>query len=291
MKSTFVAALALGGWVGAACTPSGPPAPKATEVVAKFVPEVPRLEPNDERWSSAPELLTKLLLQDQAPPKLDRPGVETVRVRALRDDQWLSFRLEWSDPSVDELVAAARFGDMAAVQLPFMAGADVPDGAMGQVGRPVRISLWRASHDHDHRTGKDQVSALYPNAVVDHFPPDAAGAQKEAMALLYAPARANRNPVASRRPDSSTEDLVAEGFGSLSPAAEQVSMGQGAHADSAWRVVISRPLDAKEGEALRPGGRTYVAFAIWQGADGNVGSRKMRSAWVPLTIEAKGAGR
>lgn len=264
--------------------------PTSTEVVAKRVAEAPRGDPADPRWDGAPELLTKLLLQDQAPPKLEQPSVDALRVRALVDEKWISFRLEWSDDSPSELVASGQFGDMAAIQLPILAGADVPDGAMGQVGRPVRISLWRASRQHHLRTGVDPIAALYPNMVNDHYPAEAAGSHAQAMALLYAPARANHNSVAVGRADSPTEDLLAEGFGSLSPAPEQSSLGGGAHDGQRWRVVIARPLDAKEGEALRLGVRTYAAFAVWQGAAGNVGSRKMRSVWVPLAIDAA-AGR
>lgn len=272
---------------GPGCGERAAPRPTATEVTAKRVIDLPSKDPLDPRWATSPELMTKLLLQDQAPPKLDQPGVEALKVRALHDGKNVAFRLEWTDDSADELVAAARFGDMVAIQLPLQAGADVPDGAMGQLGRPVRITLWRASRQHQLRTGLDPIAALYPNAVIDHYPVDAAGPHAAAMGLLYAPARANDNPVAMAR-TSPTEDLIAEGFGSLSPAPTQVSDGIGAHEGKTWRVVITRPLDAKEGEALRPGVRTYAAFAVWQGAAGNVGSRKMRSAWVPLAIDAGG---
>ena len=40
------------------------------------------------------------------------------------------------------------------------------------------------------------------------------------------------------------------------------------------------------GEALEREVGSQVAFAVWQGAHGEVGARKMRSAWIPLALEA-----
>lgn len=262
--------------------------PVVTEVTARPARgDLPKSDPGSDLWASAPELIVKLLPQDQAMPKLEQPSVESVRVRALHDGTWLALRLEWDDPTKDALVGAARFGDMAAVQVPVDGGANVPDGAMGQTGRPVRLSLWRASNDHLLSSKVDAVGALYPNALPDHYPFRAAGESAAALERQYSPAKAAGNIVAVRRADSPTEDLVAEGFGSLSVADPQVSLGRGLHDGRSWRVVISLPLDRREGEALVLGGRTYVAFAVWDGAKDNVGSRKMRSAWVPLSLGVK----
>jgi hypothetical protein len=273
-------------FAAAACGPAARAPETATEVVAAKVAAAPTADPGAASWDGASELIAKLLLQDQAPPKLDKAGVESVRVRALHDGRWIVFRLEWDDPTKDDLVGPARFGDMAAIQVPSEAGSSLPDGAMGQTARPVRISLWRASSDHRLRTGIDPIAALYPNALPDHYPAAAAAdTKKAAMEVQYSPARATHNIVAVHRADSPTEDMIAEGFGSLTTAPEQISLGKGDHDGRRWRVVIARPLDLKESEPLRAGARSYIAFAVWQGADGNVGSRKMRSGWVSLSIE------
>jgi DMSO reductase family type II enzyme heme b subunit len=76
------------------------------------------------------------------------------------------------------------------------------------------------------------------------------------------------------------EDLIAEGPGTLRPGTAR-SNGRGARTANGWQVVISRPLPA----GLVPGGRTQVAFAVWQGAHGEAGARKMRSVWVPMALE------
>jgi hypothetical protein len=40
-------------------------------------------------------------------------------------------------------------------------------------------------------------------------------------------------------------------------------------------------------DALAASKRAQVAFAVWDGARGEVGARKMRSVWVPIVMEAK----
>ena len=100
------------------------------------------------------------------------------------------------------------------------------------------------------------------------------------MELRYAPAR--RLGTAQEGPrDKPVEDLLAEGPGTITHNPEQRSAGRGSRTDAGWQVVIVRPLPAK----LGPGSRSQIAFAVWNGAQEEVGARKMRSAWVPLAVE------
>jgi len=48
-------------------------------------------------------------------------------------------------------------------------------------------------------------------------------------------------------------------------------------------VVISRELP----QGMGPGKRSQAAFAVWQGAQQEAGSRKMRTGWIPLLIEGR----
>ncbi|MFN7976267.1 MAG: ethylbenzene dehydrogenase-related protein [Acidobacteriota bacterium] len=254
--------------------------------------ELPRTDPDAPAWQSAPEYVATLMPQDQTEPKLTTPGVPTVRVRALHDGAFVAFRLEWDDPTKDELAGVGKSSDAVAVQVPVGRGGDVPDGAMGQAGRPVRITLWKAAWQAALGSKEDAVSRLYPNARPDHYPFDAAApSARAAMEALYAPARALGNPVTVRRTDSPTQDLAAEGFGSLTAQPDQVSVGAGLHDGRRWRVTIARPLDADENGALRAGNRTYAAFAVWNGTANEAGARKMRSGWIPLAIAARGETR
>ena len=104
----------------------------------------------------------------------------------------------------------------------------------------------------------------------------------EEMAKRYAPARAAGNAMAGPR-QSAVEDLIAEGPGTLSPAAKQQSSGAGKRTATGWTVMLVRPLPAP----MAGGKRSQVAFAVWDGAHGEVGARKMRSVWVPISLEGK----
>ena len=46
----------------------------------------------------------------------------------------------------------------------------------------------------------------------------------------------------------------------------------------AWSIEMA-------GVRLDPGDRGQIAFAIWEGSQHEVGSRKMRTVWIPLTVE------
>ena len=79
------------------------------------------------------------------------------------------------------------------------------------------------------------------------------------------------------------EDLIAEGPGTLTSGKSTGSDGRGRRTDSGWSVLISRPLP----DGLAPGRRSQVAFAVWEGSDQEAGSRKMRTGWIPIVVEAK----
>jgi hypothetical protein len=156
---------------------------------------------------------------------------------------------------------------------------------MGEAGKPVEITYWRAAWQAMVDGRPDTLAALYPNAKVDHYPFEsaalAAGSPDQAaMALRFAPARALGNAMAGPR-QRPVQDLRATGAGTLTPAEQQVSSGAGKATPTGWAVVIVRPLPA----GLEPGRRSQVAFAVWQGTQGEAGGRKMRTGWIPLSLE------
>jgi hypothetical protein len=158
---------------------------------------------------------------------------------------------------------------------------------MGEAGKDVEIVFWRAAWQAAFAKGELVLADLYPNASIDHYPFEAgaageAGAASAAMALRYAPARALENGVALPR-SSSVEVLVASGPGTLRPAPLGEAAGTGLRTEGGWSVVIARSLP----EGLERSGRTQVAFAVWDGALGEVGARKMRTAWLPFALEVQ----
>jgi DMSO reductase family type II enzyme heme b subunit len=260
------------------------PAPTA-EVVAVTRPALPA-DPTDRAWDDAPLHVSPLLMQDLVEPRLMTASTAEVRVRAITDGSHVAFRLEWDDDTLNNMPMAGRFSDGCAVQVPVANGPDVPAPQMGETGRAVEIAYWRASWQAVVDGRGDTIKDVFPNATVDHYPFEAASlesgstAQKE-MATRYAPARALGNAMAGPRTDP-VQDLVAEGPGTLTPAAKTESTGRGIRTATGWSVVIVRKVPSGVG----PTGRGQVAFAVWEGGHDEAGARKMRTGWVVLSMEA-----
>lgn len=271
----------------AAC--SRAPAVNTAEVRAvRAAGELPALDPLSPRWDSVPQHPARLMVQDVTEPRLTVPGVDLMNVRSMHDGTTIVFRLEWVDATSDLIPDVGRGSDAAAIQLPLQPGADVPDAAMGEKGKAVQIAYWRSVWQDDtarEASGKDRVAALHPNATTDHYPPQAGGDARQEMERRYAPARAAGNPMLTAR-NGAVQEIVAEGFGSAAAAPAQKASGRGVWANGRWLTTIARPLNEGAGVAnLQPGQRTYVAFAVWDGAARHMGARKMRSGWIPLVLE------
>ncbi len=260
---------------------------RTTEVVSIPSATLP-LSPGDNAWSTAPEYAAKLLMQDLVEPRLMKASMSEVLVRSLTNGSEIAFRLQWADPTVDDLPGPGRFIDSCAVQIPSVTDPNLPDPQMGQPGKPVQITFWRADWQASVDGRPDDIHSIYPNASIDHYPFQAkplepgSAAQKE-MAKRYAPAEAVGNRRAGPR-EMPVEDLAAEGPGTLAPAEQRKSRGKGMHDAQGWTVVIVRPMPAGFG----PKTRTQVAFAVWEGSHDEAGARKMRTGWAPLAArEAK----
>jgi hypothetical protein len=264
----------------------------AQQVPAVFTTQaLPAEDPGAAIWRTVPEHPATLLVQDVTEPMLTRPGVTLVRVKALHDGRSVVFRLEWADTTKDVIPETGRSSDAVAVQFAVLPGADLPDAAMGEAGKPVEICYWKAVWQDDveraRNGGGDRVAALYPSMTVDHYPASANPPARVEMERRYAPAAAAANPVTVPPQPGAVQELLAEGFGSSTVPAEQRASGRGVWTRDTWTVTIARPLQEGPGRSnLDAGKRSYVAFAVWDGADRQTGSRKMRSGWVPLFIQA-----
>jgi hypothetical protein len=268
--------------VSSGCRKVEPPAPPQN-VQAATASDLP-CDPTDPAWQKAPEYEAKLLLQDLVEPRLMKVSTDAVRVRALTHGNEVAFRLEWKAPNPNDLPGAARFSDACAVQMPAKVDPSVPAPQMGEPGRAVEITYWRAAWQATVDGRGDDIRDIYPRATVDHYPFEAASlkkgsAEQKAMAARYAPARALGNAMAGPR-TSPLQDLVAEGPGTISPAKNSQSRGSGKRTPEGWAVVIVRRLPSGIDPKLLP----QVAFAVWRGAEEEAGARKMRTGWIPLTI-------
>jgi hypothetical protein len=129
------------------------------------------------------------------------------------------------------------------------------------------------------------VRTLFPNAVNDA---ETSSVYKHSDKDLYSPSKVIGNVMAQGPHPQPILDMMAEGFGSLTPRVNQNACGKGVWDKGTWRVVICRPLaNTVDGEAapLSPGKATSIGFAVWNGSHGERGARKGWAPWVPLTIE------
>jgi len=243
------------------------------------------LDPNAAVWDAVSLHASKMILQDLVEPRLLEPSTSEVMVKAITNGSEIAFRLEWLDESQSDMPGPRHFIDGCAVQLPSKADPNVPAPQMGEVGKTVEISYWRADWQAIVEGRADNINAIYPNASIDHYPAEAKPLENNQQAQAetaarYAPARALGNRRSGPR-EQPVEDLIAEGPSTLSPAPNAVSKGKGVKTPKGWAVVISRPTPAGFSAATP----SQIAFAVWEGSHIEVGARKMRTGWVPLILK------
>jgi cytochrome b558/566 subunit A len=94
--------------------------------------------------------------------------------------------------------------------------------------------------------------------------------------------------VAAAQFQTPVEDLNAGGFGSLTAqtAAGQNVQGSGGWVDGRWRVIFMRDLTSAEAEDVSfAADKVYsIAFAAWDGANGERNGEKSTSQWLSLQL-------
>ncbi|MEZ5175606.1 MAG: ethylbenzene dehydrogenase-related protein [Acidimicrobiia bacterium] len=244
-----------------------PAAAQSTVLTAWQTDTDPGMDPASQVWTDTPATLVQLTAQNVTPP-MSTGGIPSVNVRAVHYNDMLYVNLSWPDPTPDLSTAAVNtFADAVAVQFPSVAASTVPAICMGQADTAVNIWHWRA----DAQQG---VSPLPDRGYVDLYPSEDD---------LYYPARA-----AGNIQDLGTviQNLVAGGFGTLSPLAEQVIGGEGVHGDLGWSVTFARPF-AAPGEnqpTFAVGDTVDVAVAVWDGANEDRNGQKSVSQFLRMEI-------
>jgi hypothetical protein len=256
---------------------------------------IPARDPFDSFWDRLRRVEVPLSAQQVVPPKSRGPlpflrGQRwTVRVRAAHDGDRLYLLLEWPDSSPERSVAAVQdFTDAAAVQFPAVAGQGVPALCMGDPKGTVNIWQWKAAWQTLVERPDRGIRERYPNAVADLYPFHGED--------LFYPGRAVGNPFSQTQRRSAVDNLVAGGFGSLTPAPLDSLTGWGDWRDGRWRVVFARPLQvAAPGSIdLRVGDRTDLAVAVWDGAARERDGMKSVGGFVALEVSDQplpGGGR
>ncbi|MFQ5941026.1 MAG: ethylbenzene dehydrogenase-related protein, partial [Nitrososphaerales archaeon] len=186
--------------------------------------------------------------------------------------------------------------------------------AMGGPETPVNILHWKADWQTDIDLGhyQDREDA-YPNMAYDLY---IGKNEEQGEVLNYDPETQDfeeqgtgdpRIPVTELNIDyqpgmkagaftgdywldkvSPVEELVAEGFGTLTTQRTQNTLGKGVYENEIWSVVILRPMLTKDmtDKQFRPGEKTDIAFAIWDGGNREVNGRKSVALWHDFVVEA-----
>jgi hypothetical protein len=249
------------------------PKPLSVLEVGRVDADLSQHDPAGTYWEAAREWSVTLMAQPMIAPRPEVTTTEAVIVQAVHDGKRIAFRLRWKDPEVSEAGRLGEFSDALALEFPLREG-PLPPVMMGAKGMPVHLFHWRAQYQRDKERGKPTVKELYPNQSVDMYPHEykEAPCNDPAAAEKYCPSAAEGNPQSYQK--TGVDELIAEGFSTSS-----VQEGRGAGARGVWRngewvLVIGRPLAIAGGSTLKPGGSSNVAFAVWQGGKGEVGSRK-----------------
>lgn len=243
----------------------------------------PLVDPEAAFWREAQAVQVRLIPQLVALPMHPNPSITSLTAKAAHNGQWLAVWMEWEDPTQNDRIVLDEFGDQVAVELPVQYTKEaLPSPMMGNPGGTVNIWQWRAAFQRDIERGEPQVRDLYPNTLVDIYPDQVL---RTIDARPYMGALGVDNPI-SRPRQSAVLDQQAAGWGTMTVHPEQNADGKGIWKDGRWRVVITHPLVTASGHhlRLRPGEETVIAFAVWDGGNREVGSRKAWSTWMPLTL-------
>jgi DMSO reductase family type II enzyme heme b subunit len=148
-------------------------------------------------------------------------------------------------------------------------------------GRQVFFHLeWR-----DETPNRDYSDRAFPDAAGILFPSHG-DAPLQAMGSPDAPV----NAWYWRADDEAPHNVVATGLGTITEASGGRLLGRSRWDKGVWRVVIGRSLRsprAARSVRLRSGRPMKVAFAVWEGSQGERGGIKSFSnGWQQLTLEA-----
>jgi len=246
-------------------------------VVSKFVAGDIPTTPIAAAWNKAREVVIPMSSQIVAKPRaFDLPkgksSARRVSVRSINNGKAIAFLLEWEDVTENSTVDnPAAYRDAAALEFPLKAvGKEKTHFAMGHEDMAVNIWQWKA--DLEDRYKAVPIGASYP------------GEGQEYSIELYQgrlydlPKKQRKGPV---------EDLIAEGFNTLTLQDSQNVMGKGNWSGGKWRVVFYRSLttEDKEHVAFKKRGITPIAFAIWDGGNLEKDGQKSVTTWHELRVE------
>lgn len=265
-------------------------------LTAKFVTDDLSKLPTKNIWDKITPQTISLLAQPMIVPRPKMVTTHKINVQAVHNGNWIAFRLNWQDSEKSEANILGKFSDAVAMQFPAKDSESPPSIFMGSKEQPVHILHWRAQYQKDKEQGMLDMRDHYPNMSVDIYPLEFANQYSHDRVLqkitekdreVFSPGKSAGNPQSFTK-SKGIDEIFAEGFGSSSVIENSRAEAVGEWKNGQWSVEISRPIELNGGSSLQMGKSTFVAFAVWQGGKGEVGSRKsITLSWEPLLLEAK----
>jgi len=254
---------------------ANPARSQAATLHAWRVEHVPSMDPGDPVWANIAPVTVPLTAQ-QGVYASGGGVIPMLQVKAVHARERLFVHVEWTDTSWDiSTQDTLDFADAVAMELPSKLGSSVPAVCMGQADAGVNIWQWRADRQASLSAPDDR-----DEPVVDFYPFEED---------LWFPAREAGNPYAVEGV-SGVQNLVARSFGTIGPASEQPVSGRAGYSEDTWSVVFSRSFAAPgpDQPGFAVGGRADVAFAVWDGSNGDRDGQKSVSQFVQMSLSATG---
>jgi DMSO reductase family type II enzyme heme b subunit len=245
--------------------------PEDSAVRVQRVRKLP-LAPRDPFWESLDPVRVPLN------PLWPEPNqVYAVGVSAVTDGKKLAVLLQWRDElPQNSAIRVQDFQDGAALQ--FSMNGSYGFLGMGDAQNPVNLWNWKAGWQAEAEGGiPPDMDSVYQSMHVDAW-----------TFTNYSTAHSAGN-ITSLPHKTPIEDANARGFGSFKsqPVKQQNVQGRGVWHDGFWNVIFIRDLKSKDAEDVKftRGKSVPVAFAIWNGEQGDRNGRKMVSNWYQLMLD------
>jgi len=138
----------------------------ATIQALKVQGEIPT-DPTDPFWSNYGPTKGKHVIIDLDPqmitnPMWPNPATKWVNVKAVTNGKEIAVRLEWTDPTRNEIWGTSQhYKDQAAIMFPLNLSGEEPPFTMGGDGERVNIWQWKASWN------KEGAGSAGNNAMLD----------------------------------------------------------------------------------------------------------------------------